>query len=147
MKKHFVTVGVLLFTALIGMVLTSVGTRALPLAGARLLGQGRSMLQGFHQVAGIAQVALPRVAVYLSDAFLVLLGALALLFIHLLVMVPVQLHRLQRRMKDLQEQVNLLRREMFTELSAQIPGVGQESPARRVLDESGIVSRSPRAAG
>ncbi len=146
MKKHFGTVGVLLFAALIGMLFTSVGARALPLATARLLGQGRSVLQGFHQVAGFAQVALPRVAVYLADAFLVLLGALALLFIHMLVMVPVQLHRLRRQMEGLQEQVNLLRGEMFTELSAYMAGVRPESPARRTLDESGIVSRSPHAA-
>ncbi len=143
LKKHFGMVSVLLFVVFI--VLVSVGVRALPLAGARLLGQGRSVVEELHDAAGFAQLALPRVAVYLADAFLVLLGVLVLLFINMLVMVPIQLYRLQRQVKNLEDQVSRQRREMFTEISGFMAEVGQESPPKRALEESGIISRSPRA--
>ncbi len=123
----------------------SVGVRALPMAGARLLGQTKSVAQGFHAVAGFVQLALPRVAIYLADAVLVLLGALALLFIHLLVMVPVRLQQLRHQVKSLEEQVSQLRREICTDVRPLMPGAGQESAGRRGLEDGGIISRSPHA--
>lgn len=141
LKKQFGTVGIVLFV-IIGILLMFLGIWALPLARARILGQTNSVVQGFYAVAGFAQLALPRVAVYLADAFLVLLGALVLLFIHLLVMVPVQLHVLQRQVRSLDEQVNALRQEMG-QARALLAEAAPSFRTPRSLEEGGIVTRSP----
>ncbi len=148
LKKYLGAVGILFSVVFIGMVLVSVGVRVLPLAGARLLGQGKSVMQGFHVVSAFVQLAMPRLAVYVADALLVLLIALGLLFIHMLVMVPVHLHRLHGQVKSLEEQVSLLRLELFTQVNGL--AVSAVSPPRRALEEEGMIttrsSPSPRPA-
>ncbi len=142
LKKQFGTVGIVLFFVIIGILLMFLGVWVLPLARARVFGQTNSVVEGFHAVAGFAQLALPRVAVYLADAFLVLLGALALLFIHLLVMVPVQLHVLQRQVRSLDEQVNALRQEMG-QARALLAEAAPNFRTPRSIGDGGIVTRSP----
>jgi hypothetical protein len=141
-KKYFLVAGIALVIVLIGVILTPQGTRLFALAGERALARGQGAVSAFSDLRTLLGLTLPRAAAYVTDALLVVLAALGLLFIHLLVMVPVQLHGLQRQVRSLDEQTNALRQEL-AQANALLREAAERLRQTRRLHEGGIVTKSP----
>ncbi len=142
MRRSAVHAGVFVLILAGGLLLRPSGEHLAHLTATLLRERAQAASRRLREAGQLIQALLPRLAVYVSDALLGVGTVLAAFTVYLIVAVPVQIHLLQREVRQLNERLLLLSQDvsLATQLLTQMnPRAGM----KQGIEQGAFVAKSP----